>query len=132
MPAPILFFDGVCGLCNNFVQFLFAVDKKALFQVATLQGVHARERLPTAMTEELSSLVVLTDDGKLLTKAQAVLFVFGRVGGLWRLLAALGKIVPTSLSNAVYNAVARSRYRIFGKLESCRLPTPEERARFID
>jgi len=132
VPSPILFFDGICGLCNHFVQFLFQVDRKAVFKVATLQGAFAQKSLPKALTQELSSLVVLTDQGEVLIKSRAVLFVLSRVGGFWSALAVVGGIFPTTLSDKIYDRVARSRYKIFGKLESCRVPTPEEKSRFID
>jgi predicted DCC family thiol-disulfide oxidoreductase YuxK len=132
VPSPILFFDGVCGICNHFVKFLFQVDRKAVFKVATLQGSFAQKNLPKALTQELSSLVVLTDKGETLTKSRAVLFVLRSVGGIWRMLAAAAGILPTNVLDRIYERVARNRYRFFGKLESCRVPTPEEKMRFID
>jgi predicted DCC family thiol-disulfide oxidoreductase YuxK len=129
--TPVLFFDGVCGLCNGFVQFLFDIDKASVFKVSTLQGTFASQRLPEGLTKDLNSLVVLNDKGQLLTKSRAVLYIFGTVGGLWRVLAWAGCLLPTSLTDIIYDLVAKNRYRWFGQLEACRMPTPAERGRFI-
>ena len=129
--SPVLFFDGVCGLCNGFVQFLFDIDQASLFKVSTLQGTFASQRLPEGLTKDLNSLVVLNDKGQLLTKSRAVLYIFGTVGGLWRVLAWAGCLLPTSLTDIIYDLVAKNRYRWFGQLEACRMPTPAERGRFI-
>lgn len=132
MAQPILFFDGICGLCNHFVQFLFKVDHKAVFKVATLQGSFAQKTLPQSLTKELSSLVVLTDSGDILIKSRAVLHILRHVGGMWRVLAALGGVIPTPWSDWVYDRVAQSRYKLFGTLDTCRVPTAAEKSRFID
>jgi predicted DCC family thiol-disulfide oxidoreductase YuxK len=129
--APVLFFDGVCGLCNGFVQFLFDIDQTTIFKVSTLQGTFASQRLPEGLTKDLNSLVVLNDKGQLLTKSKAVLYIFGTVGGLWRLVSWAGVVLPTTLTDMIYDFVAKNRYRWFGQLEACRMPTPEERGRFI-
>jgi predicted DCC family thiol-disulfide oxidoreductase YuxK len=129
--SPVLFFDGVCGLCNGFVQFLFDVDQASVFKVATLQGGFAAERLPETLTKNLNSLVVMTSDGELLTKSKAVLYVMRQTGGLWRIIGVGGLIFPAALTDFAYDAVAKNRYQLFGKLESCRMPTPSERSRFV-
>jgi predicted DCC family thiol-disulfide oxidoreductase YuxK len=129
--SPVLFFDGVCGLCNGFIQFLFDVDEQSVFKVATLQGAFAAEKLPDTLTKNLNSLVVMTDEGTLLTKSRAVLFVMTRVGGLWRVVGIAGNLVPARVTDIVYDLVAKNRYHLFGKLESCRMPTPSERSRFV-
>lgn len=129
--APVLFFDGVCGLCNGFVQFLFDIDRTTIFKVSTLQGTFASQKLPEGLTKDLNSLVVVNDKGQLLTKSKAVLYIFGTVGGLWRLFSWAGVVLPTTLTDMIYDFVAKNRYRWFGQLEACRMPTPEERGRFI-
>ncbi|MBM4009407.1 MAG: DUF393 domain-containing protein [Planctomycetes bacterium] len=122
MPDPVLFFDGTCGLCNRFIQFLFAVDKGAVFKVTPLQGTYAREKLPESLTKVLSTLVVLTPEGKTLTKSAAVLYVLRKVGGPWKPLAALGEIFPARFSDRIYDEVARRRFQLFGKRDSCAFP----------
>jgi predicted DCC family thiol-disulfide oxidoreductase YuxK len=113
------------------VQFLFDIDQASLFKVSTLQGTFASQRLPEGLTKDLNSLVVLNDKGQLLTKSRAVLYIFGTVGGLWRIISWAGSLVPTPLTDIIYDLVAKNRYRWFGQLEACRMPTPEERGRFI-
>jgi predicted DCC family thiol-disulfide oxidoreductase YuxK len=125
----IIFFDGVCGLCNGFVDFVMATDKKKEFKFSPLQSEFAQKNLPPEMTANLDSVVYL-HDGKTFRKSQAVIRILEDMGGIWS-LAKLGKILPESLLNSAYDLVAQNRYKVFGKKETCRLPTPEERARFI-
>jgi predicted DCC family thiol-disulfide oxidoreductase YuxK len=130
--SPVLFFDGVCGLCNRFVQFLFAIDKRRVFKVATLQGTTAEQKIPANLRENLTSLVVLTRDGRSLTKSRAVRHVFCEIGGFWRVVYFLTFWMPSALLDPLYDALSAHRYRWFGKLQHCRLPTVEERGRFLD
>lgn len=128
----IVFFDGMCGLCNKFVSFLFARDKKSLFKVAPLQGRTAEVRLPVSFREGVTTLVVCTNDGKLLTRSDAVLFVLCHLGGVWTFWGKLGYVFPRFFRDAVYGTVAKTRYNFFGRLNSCRMPTPEEKTKFLD
>ena len=129
--APVLFFDGVCGLCNHFVQVLFEIDQGQVFKVATLQGEFAAVTIDESHRRDLDSLVVSTSEGKVLTRSRAVLYIFNRVGGIWRVLHWLTIWIPAAISDRVYDFIAANRYRWFGKLDTCRLPTPEERTRFL-
>jgi predicted DCC family thiol-disulfide oxidoreductase YuxK len=128
---PIIFFDGVCGLCNHFVHLLFRIDEYKVFLVAPLQGKSAQARLPKDLTEGLNSVIVLTERGKILTKSQGVLWILKSVGGVWVLLAFMIKIIPTPIADYCYDKIATRRYQWFGKKDSCRLPTPEEKGRFL-
>jgi predicted DCC family thiol-disulfide oxidoreductase YuxK len=137
-PAPadargVIFFDGVCGLCNRLVQFVLARDRAARFRFAPLQGSFARRELVPrgGRPEDLDTMVVLTGEGQLLEKSRAVLFILRELGGVWKLLAAV-RLLPVALTDRVYDLVARSRYRLFGRLDACRVPGPAERARFIE
>ena len=130
--SPIVFFDGVCGLCNRFVQFLLAIDKRRIFKVATLQGAAAKLHLSVDLRENLTSLVVVTRDGIVLTKSRAVLAVFREIGGAWGLVYFLVSWIPPIILDRLYNTVAAHRYRWFGKREICRVPTTEEREQFLD
>jgi predicted DCC family thiol-disulfide oxidoreductase YuxK len=125
----IIFFDGVCGLCNGFVDFIISVDKNAQFKFSPLQSEFAQSHLSPEMTANLDSVVFLKD-GKTFRKSQAVIKVLEGLGGIWS-LAKIGKIFPEKLLNNAYDLVAQNRYKLFGKKETCRLPTPAERARFI-
>jgi predicted DCC family thiol-disulfide oxidoreductase YuxK len=125
----VVFFDGVCGLCNGFVDFVMSVDKEKKFKFSPLQSEFAQKNLPPEMTANLDSVVFL-QDGKTFRKSQAVIKILEDMGGIWS-LAKIGKIFPESFLNSAYDLVAQNRYKIFGKKDSCRLPTPDERTRFI-
>jgi predicted DCC family thiol-disulfide oxidoreductase YuxK len=128
----VIFFDGVCGLCNRLVQFVLARDRAGHFRFAPLQGDFARRELVPrgGRPDDLDTMVVLTPAGQLLEKSRAVLFILRELGGVWRLLAGL-RVLPVALTDRVYDVVARSRYRLFGRLDACRLPGPAERERFM-
>ena len=125
----IIFFDGVCLLCNGFVDFLLARDHQVLFHFSPLQGERAKELLPVELREELSS-VVLWQDGKVFTKSDAVVKILEQLGSLW-LPAKLSWVFPRVFRDSVYSLVATRRYAWFGKRESCRMPSPEEKKRFL-
>ena len=126
---PIIFFDGVCGLCNKFVDFLIVRDKKQTFLFAPLQGLTAKQSLPTIA--DMESVLLLDPSGSLCDKSTAAIKILIRLGGIWK-LAGIFFVVPKFIRDPVYSVIAKNRYKIFGKKESCRLPTPEERSRFLD
>ena len=125
--GPIVLFDGVCNLCNGTVDFMLKRDKRAKFRFASLQGESAARLVPDAM--ELDS-VALWQDGRLYRKSTAGLRMYAGLGGIWRLALAF-LLVPRPIRDAVYDFIARNRYRWFGKREACRLPTEAERGRFL-
>jgi predicted DCC family thiol-disulfide oxidoreductase YuxK len=128
--GPVLFFDGVCGLCNRFIDFAISRDRAAVFRFAPLQGETAREQLPEADVREVNTMV-LRDEQGVFRKSTAAVRVLIRLGGVWRILGAALWMVPRPLRDAGYSVVARYRYAIFGKKETCRMPTAAERARFL-
>jgi predicted DCC family thiol-disulfide oxidoreductase YuxK len=127
---PILFFDGYCGLCNGFVDFVMARDRKKTFRYATLQGSTAARLLSPQDTQNMDSVVVYVQTQKY-KKSRAVFQVFTDLGGAWQWLTVFG-FLPTAFLDFIYDVVARNRYSWFGKRDSCRLPTKEERALFLD
>lgn len=132
--GPVLLFDGVCTLCDGAVQFVMRHDRDERFRFAPLQSDAARPFLDRAGLDAdyLQSLVLVDEDGGVHVGADAALGVAERLAPPWRQLAAAGRIVPRSLREAAYRLVARHRYRVFGRKEACRIPTPEERERFLD
>jgi predicted DCC family thiol-disulfide oxidoreductase YuxK len=136
-PSTVVFYDGVCGLCNRLVQFLLVRDRRGVLHFAPLQGELAGAALARHGVDpaDLDSVVVVSDWGlageRADTRAAAVLEALERLGGGWRLAARAGRIVPRTLADLVYRAVARSRYRIFGRLDTCPLPRPEWKDRFL-
>jgi predicted DCC family thiol-disulfide oxidoreductase YuxK len=125
----VIFFDGVCGLCNNFVDFVLKVDKKRLYKFSPLQSEFARNHLPLTLTEDMKS-VVLFDEGKIFIKSEAVVKILSDIGGAWK-IATFARLLPKFISDKAYDMVAENRYKLFGRKETCRLPTPEERSRFV-
>lgn len=128
---PIVFFDGVCGLCNAFIDFTLRKDRNELFVFAPLQGETAARSLTTADIEELKSVVLIDSNGKTHRCSSAVVRILRSLGGVWALLGSLLWCVPRVLRDWGYRLVAGQRYRLFGKKEACRMPTPSERARFL-
>lgn len=125
----IVFFDGVCGLCNRFVDRLLRADKRHRLRFAPLQGSTAHARLPVELADALASVVYLRD-GVVLQRSDAALRILMDLGGIRRLHGAF-LLLPRSWRDSVYDWVARNRYRWFGKHDTCRVPSPAERARFL-
>ena len=131
----VLFFDGVCGLCNAVVDFLVAHDHRRRLRYAPLQGetfqAVARE---VPWLKNVDSVIAMREhpDGRreFFVHSRAALFAFGQLGGPWMLVGLLGW-VPRPVSDRVYRFVARVRYAVFGKRDHCRIPAPAERSRFL-
>ena len=129
-PSAVVFFDGVCNLCNGAVNFLIDHDTRKRLRFASLQSPEAEALLkPFSLPPGLDSIVFL-EDGRVHTRSTAVLRISRHLSGAWR-LGGLLLIVPAFLRDGVYNWVAANRYRWFGKRDSCRIPTPELRDRFL-
>lgn len=130
--SPILLFDGVCNLCSGSVQWVLKHDTQGVFRFAPLQSNFAQNLLSTfGYSDTGMGTVVLVADGKLFTHSDAVLELLRRIGGFWSLAYGF-KILPRSLRDWMYKAVANNRYHWFGKHEACWLPRPEWSSRFLD
>jgi len=127
---PILFFDGLCGLCNSSVDFVMKRDTRDVFRYAPLQGDTAAEHLAERDREDLDSVVLKTADG-LYRHTSAVVRILWKLPGIWPFLGTLLWLIPRPIRNVGYRLVAKNRYRFFGKKETCRLPTPEEIGRLL-
>jgi predicted DCC family thiol-disulfide oxidoreductase YuxK len=128
----IILFDGVCNLCDWSVQFIIKRDPQAVFQFASLQSDKGQE-LKTAFNidPEEDSIILIRADGKVFLRSAAALQICRLLKGPVKILKTL-IIVPAGLRDFAYRHIAVNRYRFFGKKEACRLPTKEERARFLD
>lgn len=126
---PVIFFDGVCGLCNAFVDFVLARDEEN-FYFAPLQGDFAGEIEALAPYRHTMSSVVLWKNGQVYTESTAAMEVLIALGGAWKLMRVF-YLIPRFIRDFFYKVIARNRYRIFGKTETCRMPSPEERSRFL-
>jgi len=129
---PIILFDGICNLCNSAVQFVIRHDKKRLFRFASLQSEAGQSLLQKYHLPEnnFNSFVLIRND-KAYTNSGAALRVARQLGGGISLLYGF-IIVPPFIRNAVYRLIANNRYRWFGKKESCMIPTPDLRSRFLN
>ena len=136
--STVVLYDGVCGLCNRLNRFLLRRDRHGRILFAALQGQVARETLARhkANPSDLDTVYVMADwqtpRERALSRSRGVLYAVGQLGGGWKILATLGTLVPPPLADLAYRLVARNRYRIFGKYDSCPIPPPEWRARFLD
>jgi predicted DCC family thiol-disulfide oxidoreductase YuxK len=136
-PNPIVLYDGVCGLCNRLVQFILKHDSLDRFRFASLQSEFAQSLMTHHGVDphDLDTVYVVKNhersDETLLARSDAILYMLKELGGIWS-LAGVGRVLPRGLRDAVYKIVARNRYRVFGKHESCMLPEPKHRAKFLD
>jgi predicted DCC family thiol-disulfide oxidoreductase YuxK len=131
-----LLYDGVCGFCDRVVQFILARDKKGTMKFAPLQGAFALAVLSRhPEMQRIDSLVLVRGSGPSETvtaQSAAVAEVLQYLGGGWSFPAMMLRIVPRFIADAAYAAFAGIRYRVFGRFDSCPVPSPEQRARFID
>ncbi|GAB1309338.1 DUF393 domain-containing protein [Urechidicola sp. KH5] len=129
---PIILFDGVCNLCNTSVQFVLKNDYKKQFLFASLQSDAAKEILLqfSKNNSDLDSIILIYE-GELYHKSKAILKVCDVLGGRFK-LAKIGYILPNRLRDAIYDYIAKNRYKWYGKRENCMIPTPDLKARFLD
>lgn len=127
----IIFFDGVCSLCNSVVDFVHRRDHKKYFKYASLQGNTAQKKIPELLENEQLDSLIYYKSGKLFTKSSAALHIAKGMSGVWPVLF-IFILVPKGLRDTIYRWVARNRYRWFGKRETCRIPEAHERAYFLD
>lgn len=141
----VVLFDGVCNLCNAAVLFIIDRDPRGRFRFAPLQSDYATnlvaalgERLPeqapvpppASAPLPAGDTIVLIEDGRVYQSSDAALRICGHLRGPWPLLSWF-LVLPRGFRDWVYDLVARNRYRWFGRTESCRIPTPELRERFL-
>ena len=139
MPSPsqtLVLYDGVCGLCKRLVAFLLRHDRNDQFRFAPLQSPLAQTLLHRYGLDpkDFDSVVVIADFGqpseRALTRSAAALLSLDRLGSLWR-VAGLGKLIPLSLREVLYDFIARHRYQVFGKYAECPLPRREDQNKFL-
>jgi len=126
----IILFDGVCNFCNSSVNFVIKRDRKAYFSFAPLQSKMA-EKLFEKQISELPDSVVLIENGSIFYKSTAALLIAKKLDGLWPIFYVL-IIIPRSIRDWIYSLIAKNRYKIFGKKESCMIPDPALKARFLE
>jgi predicted DCC family thiol-disulfide oxidoreductase YuxK len=124
---PVILFDGVCHLCNGFVQFILRRDRAGQFDFAPLQSDFARQKLGTLHLDG----VVLLEDGQVIHDEAAALRILSRLRAPWPAVARIAGWLPRPLLAWTYRLIARNRYKLFGKEEVCAMPRPEWKSRFL-
>jgi predicted DCC family thiol-disulfide oxidoreductase YuxK len=131
----IILFDGVCNLCNGTVRFIIKNDKKKKFKFASLQSFFGQEnfKIEKVVSTKSSYLqsIILVFEGITYEKSDAVLEIMRNLSGFWPIFYIL-KFIPKIVRDNIYDLIAHNRYRVFGKTESCLLPTAENKSRFIE
>ena len=135
LKRPVILFDGVCNLCNSAVQWVIERDKEGRFDFASLQSDAARRELEMVIgAKEIDALpdsIVLLDAEGVHIRSAAALRILRELGS-WFLLLRLGVVLPRPIRDAIYDLIARNRYRWFGRRDTCMTPTPDLAARFLD
>lgn len=127
----VIVFDGVCNLCNGFVNFVMDRDPKGLFKFGTLQSEPAQIILKELhLARDDFETFLLLEHGKVYTKSTAAIKILRTLGGLWQLMSVF-MIIPQAIRDMVYSFVARNRYRWMGRADACRVPTSKDLERFV-
>jgi predicted DCC family thiol-disulfide oxidoreductase YuxK len=129
--SPVILFDGVCNLCNNAVTYVITKDRDAIFRFASLQSDKGKDLVKLFGLDpgKLFSIVLVEDD-RLFLRSDAILRIASRLDG-WKWTRSL-TVIPRFVRDFVYNVIAGSRYRLFGRRAQCMVPSPELKARFLD
>jgi predicted DCC family thiol-disulfide oxidoreductase YuxK len=132
MEHPVILFDGVCNYCNGMVNFLIRKDRKEILRFAALQSKAGQEllqqyKLPTTAFDTF----ILIEQGKVYKRSSAALRLYNKLPWYWKWTQVFW-IVPRFLRDAVYNLIARNRYKWFGKKEECMVPTEDVKSRFLE
>jgi predicted DCC family thiol-disulfide oxidoreductase YuxK len=131
---PVLLYDGVCALCNGVVRFVLRHDRAGAFLFAALQSGTARDLLRESPALDGVVLVIdaMVPEQRVYRRSDAVAQVLRMLGGPWKILGGMLAVVPRGVREVGYGAVARVRYRLFGRYEVCPIPRPQDRERFVD
>jgi hypothetical protein len=132
MMQSVILFDGVCNFCNRSINLILNYDKLEYFRFAASQSTAGIKLLQQFnLDQKASASVILIDNGTIFTKTDAVIQIANRLSGWPRLLLGL-KIIPKFLRDFGYDLIAKNRYALFGKKDSCRIPNESERNRFLE
>jgi predicted DCC family thiol-disulfide oxidoreductase YuxK len=134
--GPVLLYDGTCGLCTRLVQWVLRTDRQGVLRFAPLNGDLARRaRVRHPELDQTDSVVWLEPAGaasRVLLRSDAVLHLWTYLGRQWRLFAVLAGWAPRSIRDWLYDQVAVRRKQWFGTVDSCEVPTPEQRGRMLE
>lgn len=130
----LILFDGVCNLCNSSVNKIIKLDKKNHFLFASLQSEIGNEIIEylNIDTQKIDSIILYTPGISYEVKSTAVLKITSDFGRIWKFFSYIFLLIPTGIRDFIYNIISKNRYKWFGKKESCMIPTPELKAKFLD
>ena len=126
----IILFDGECVFCDHSVQFILKRDVEKVFQFASLQSDVGQQLLKQYNVDSSMDSIVVIYQEKAYMQSDAAIVIAQQFKGFWRMLGVV-KVLPKWLRDKMYVVIAKNRYRLFGKMETCRIPTKEERSRFL-
>ena len=127
----IIFYDGLCAMCNRFIRILITLDEKEKFLLAPLQGKNGKI-LQKKFSKELKGIdSVIFYNKKVYTKSSAIINILSELGGIYK-LAYIFNIIPSFISDSIYDYIARNRFQWFGKLDKCPMPEKKNISRFLD
>ena len=130
MGSHLFTLDGVCNLCNSFVQKVIAADNSNYFKFASLQSDSAKTLLINHPDFKDLKTIIYLENGQIFTRSTAALKISKRLSGAWPLLQA-GYILPVFIRDGIYNLIAKNRYKWFGKKDQCMIPTPNIKSKFL-
>jgi len=128
----VVYYDGVCGLCDFFVNILIKIDSKGILKFSSLQG-NSGQKLLSNLTfdkKELDTVLFRTND-QVYTRSTAVFKIIKSIGGIWRLFLPFD-LLPTSFNDFIYRKISINRYKLFGKLDRCDISKFNKPGQFID
>lgn len=129
-PRPLLLVDGECVMCSRGAQFVMRHDRRGALRIGTAQSATGSAIYSRLMLDPDATFLLIAE-GRVFTRSAATIETFRRLGGRWLWVARLLTVVPERLRDALYDWIARNRFRLFGRRETCLVPTPEQRDRFV-
>ena len=129
--SNIIFFDGVCNLCNFWVKYVLRNDPEGIFCFSSLQSDFTENFLSQNNINSDLETIIFFSEGKFLKESDAVISILFKIGGFNRLLSRIIKLLPQKFRNGLYNFISRKRYRLFGKKEHCMVPNESIKKRFL-
>ena len=128
----VIYFDGVCGLCNSFVKFLLKIDTHYQLKYTTLQGQTGQKLLKKISFHQSDfDTVIFQKNDQVYTRSTAVFEIFKTIGGFWKIFLVF-KLLPISFTDYIYRQIAKRRFRLFGKLNQCDITIFNKPGQFID
>lgn len=131
LPSHVVFYDGVCAMCNGIVRLMLRIDERGIFRFAALEGDTAAQarRMHPEIPDDIETMVYLRD-GEVFVRSRGAFEALREVAYPWKAISWL-RVLPTALTDFFYRLLAASRYRVFGKYDVCPLPPPQHRERFL-